>query len=140
MERSWSMLMKIMHRGSLVKIVLPRKLMFRALALLLLLSVSMMPTTNNAYGAPDMQATSSLTFTAAADARVEERNPSTNTGTSNYLEVINANNRNVESYIRFTVSGVSGVIQSARVRVYAITEGTRNGPAVYATGSNWKIG
>ncbi len=96
-----------------------------------------MPATNHVYGAPDMQATSSLTFTAAADARVEERNPSTNTGTSNYLEVINANNRSAESYIRFTVSGVSGVIQTARVRVYAITEGTRNGPAVYATGSNW---
>src|SRR5687768_8139206 len=106
MERLWSIFMKIMHRRALVNIVLARKLVFRALALLLLLSVSVMPTTNIVYGAPDMQATSSLTFTAAVDPRVEERHPGTNTGTSNYLEVINANNRNVESYIRFTVSGV----------------------------------
>src|SRR5688572_18744046 len=128
MEGSWSISMKIRFRGLNLNIAFTRK-MFSALALVLILTVSIMPGTNNVYGAPGMQATSSLTFTAAADARVEERNPSTNTGTSNYLEVINANNRSAESYIRFTVSGVSGVIQSARLRVYAITENTRNGPA-----------
>jgi acid phosphatase type 7 len=111
--------------------------MISALALMLVLTVSVLPAGKNVYGAPDSQATSTLTFTAGADARVEERNPSANAGTSNYLEVINTNKRSAESYLRFTVSGVPGAIQNARLRVYAITTDTRNGPAVYATSSTW---
>ena len=134
--------MKNMPGGSLVSIVsidrtvLTRNIV-RALIAILLLTMSIVPGTNSVHGAPDVQATSTLTFTAAADARVEERNPSSNFGTANSLEVINANNRSMESYIRFTVSGLSGAIQDARLRVYATSESTRDGPAVYATGNNW---
>jgi len=109
----------------------------RAFAILLILTLSMMPIPSNVYGAPDLQTTSSLTFTAGVDARVEERNPGTNFGTSSSLEVISANHRRIESYIRFSVSGVSGTLQTARLRVYATSEGTRNGPAVYTTGTTW---
>ena len=134
--------MKIKLRGLHRKIAFIHKPMltrnlFRASAVILILSVSLLPAKSNVYGAPDIQATSTLTFTAAADARVDERNPSANFGTSNSLEVINANKRSIESYLRFTVSGVSGVIQDARLRVYATSENTRDGPAVYATGNNW---
>ena len=83
------------------------------------------------------QATSTLTFITQADARVEERNPASNFGTTNYLQVTGANNNQMESYIRFSVSGVSGTVQSAKLRVYSTTDGTKNGPAVYAAGSSW---
>jgi len=101
------------------------------------LPVSAVSTLFNPIHGSELQATSTLTFTSVADAQVEENNPGTNTGTSNDLEVINANNRSIESYIRFTVSGISGGIQNARLRVYCTTDSTRDGPAAYATGNTW---
>ena len=92
-------------------------------------------TANAMNGMP--QATSTLTFITQADARVEERNPASNFGTANYLQVTGANNNHMESYIRFSVSGISGSVQSAKLRVYSTTNGTNNGPAVYAPASSW---
>jgi hypothetical protein len=45
-------------------------------------------------------------------------------------------NENYEGYLKFTVSGVIGSVQSATLRVYS-TSGTVDGPAVYATTNNW---
>jgi hypothetical protein len=78
-----------------------------------------------------------LTFKAEADAQVEKGNPTVNAGTSGDLEVVKAGGRSVESYIRFTVSGVSGTIQNARLRVYSTTDTAENGPALYTTGNDW---
>jgi acid phosphatase type 7 len=101
------------------------------------LPVSAVSTPLNPIHGSNLQAASTLTFITDADAKVQESNPDTNAGTSTDLEVIKANNRNVESYLRFPVSGVTGTVQSAILRVYSTTDGTRNGPAVYATGSSW---
>src|SRR5215213_158470 len=101
------------------------------------LPVSAVSTPLNPIHGSQLQATSTLTFITDADAKVQESNPGTNAGTSTDLEVINANNRSVESYLRFPISGVTGTVQSAILRVYSTTDGTRNGPAVYATGSSW---
>jgi hypothetical protein len=38
-------------------------------------------------------------------------------------------------YVTFAVSGVSGTVEEARLRLY-ISEGTRNGLAIYRTASN----
>jgi hypothetical protein len=92
-------------------------------------------TANAMNGMP--QATSTLTFITQADARVEERNPASNFGTANYLQVTGSNNNHMESYVRFAVSGISGTVQSAKLRVYSTTNATQNGPAVYAAGSSW---
>jgi len=43
----------------------------------------------------------------------------------------------VESFIRFTVSGVSGPVENARVRLYTTTNGTKDGPAIYGTDPAW---
>ncbi len=86
---------------------------------------------------PGQQSISTLTFTAQADARVEESNPAVNFGTSDYLEVFSAEGQNIESYTRFTVSGLTGIIQNATFRVYSTTPVTNNGPAVYATNTTW---
>jgi hypothetical protein len=82
-------------------------------------------------------AATSLTFIAEADAQVNESSPSVNNGNSTFLQVDGATDPDVESFIRFTVSGVSGAIQDARVRVYDTTNASTNGPAIYATGISW---
>lgn len=41
-----------------------------------------------------------------------------------------------ESYLRFTVSGVTGTVQSAVLRLYAVS-GTVDGPAVYGAENGW---
>ena len=83
------------------------------------------------------QAVSTLSFAAQADAYVTELHPDSNQGTLNYLQVENANNRNTESYLRFTVNGISGTIQSVKLRVYATTNSSTNGPAVYGSNNTW---
>ena len=72
----------------------------------------------------------------AADARVQEANPTTNYGTALALRTDAGTGVNVESYLRFTVTGVTGAVQSATLRVFA-TSGTANGPAVYAASNDW---
>ena len=41
-----------------------------------------------------------------------------------------------QSYLRFTINGIAGVVQSATVRLYAYS-GSYNGPAIYTASSNW---
>ncbi len=81
--------------------------------------------------------TSALTFIAEADAQVNEENPGDNAGTSKFLQVDGDSEAEVESFVRFTVTGISGAIQSARLRLYDVTNASENGPAVYATGTYW---
>jgi acid phosphatase type 7 len=78
-----------------------------------------------------------LVFVTDADARVRQSRPSANYGTGATLQVDGEKDSRHESFIRFTVAGVSGTIQSARLRLYVTDNGTRNGPAVYATSNSW---
>ena len=115
---------------------------FCAVVLMLLLTVSAMPAgavslTNERYAIPGLQGASTLTFIAEADARVQEANRNTNYGNATTLLVNGLNNPDVESYIRFTVSGVTGPIQSARLRVYVTTNSSTNGPAVHGANNAW---
>jgi hypothetical protein len=48
-----------------------------------------------------------------------------------------ASDPDLESFIQFTVTGISGTIQSAKLRMRATTNGSANGPAVYSTGTSW---
>ena len=77
----------------------------------------------------------SLTFIAEADARVKQSSPDKNYGTAATLQVDKS--PDLESFIRFTVTGVSGPVQSAQVRLYATDNDTSNGPVIYATDSSW---
>ena len=80
-------------------------------------------------------APATLTVAPDADARVQESAPSTNYAAS-YLRVDGGSNRDVETYLRFTVTGVSGSVKTAKLRLYAYN-GTADGPAVYGTSSAW---
>src|ERR1044071_3619876 len=120
----------------------PQRKIFSAIILVIMLVVDVLPVgavsnSSDTPNQPGFQTTSTLTFTAEADALVEEQNPDANAGTANYLDVVKANNRSIESYLRFTVSGVSGTIQNVLLRVYSTTDNTNNGPAVYATDNTW---
>lgn len=79
-----------------------------------------------------------LTFNVVADARVESGAPTSNRGASPYLRAeTTGTTGEVQSYIKFDVSGLSGTVQSARLRVY-VSDGTDNGPKVYkATSNTW---
>ncbi|HMB24199.1 MAG: DNRLRE domain-containing protein [Chloroflexota bacterium] len=115
---------------------------FIAVLLTLILAVSMIPMVGGSKpevpeSAPTFQSASTLIFRAQADARVEERHPDTNTGTSDYLEVVQGNKRSEESYIRFNISGISDVVQSARLRLYSTTDSSQDGPALYASDNTW---
>ena len=79
------------------------------------------------------------TFSASADARVQEASPATNYGASSLLRVDGATDPDIESYLRFTVSGVSGSVQRATVRLYA-TAGTIDGPTISGTSNGWTEG
>jgi hypothetical protein len=80
------------------------------------------------------------TFSATADARVEQDNPTVNFGTSSTLGADVDAAAQQESYLRFPVSGLSGTVTSAKLQVWTTTGSTSasaNGPAVYPTDGTW---
>jgi hypothetical protein len=74
----------------------------------------------------------STTFAVVADARVEKANPKSNYGKSTTLAV----DPGKASYLRFNVTGLTGTVQSAKLRLY-VTGGTVDGPAVFRTSGSW---
>jgi hypothetical protein len=70
----------------------------------------------------------------AADARVEQGNPATNFGLDPTL--VADSSPLTESYLRFSVSGISGSIVSAKLRLFA-TNGTTNGPELHTAPNTW---
>jgi glucose/arabinose dehydrogenase len=80
--------------------------------------------------------TTTRTFGATADARVQEATPGLNLGGSTFLKAEGGVDPDVESYLKFDLTGLAGTVRSARLRVFA-TAGTVDGPAVYTTSSGW---
>lgn len=78
----------------------------------------------------------SLTFLPDADAYAKESKPSTNYGNKPTL-IVGGGSDPDESFIRFTVTKLSGTVQSALLRLHTTTNGSNNGPAVYATSISW---
>ena len=72
---------------------------------------------------------SNFTFAVEADAWVKQGSPTSNYGALSYVSVDGAPDPMEESYLRFTVGGLSGPIQNAKLRVFVSTDGTNNGPA-----------
>jgi len=72
-----------------------------------------------------------------ADARVAQASPTTNYGSQTNLQANAAAGAVQNSYLRFTVSGITGSIQSVKLRVYCTTNATNNGPAAYLADNNW---
>jgi hypothetical protein len=78
-----------------------------------------------------------VTFGASADARVEQANPTLNFGGASKL--VADGSPLVESYLRFQVSGVTGPVTRAVLRLYA-SDGTTDGPRLHRAGGGWTEG
>jgi hypothetical protein len=76
------------------------------------------------------------TVLAEADSHVREASATSNFGTSTQLIVDGGTDPARDAYLRFTISGLTGSIQTAKLRLFN-TDGSVNGPAVYTTSSNW---
>jgi glucose/arabinose dehydrogenase/chitodextrinase len=94
------------------------------------------PSNTAGVNTPAPPATSTVTFDVAADARVESGAPDTNFGTSSKLRTTNAPPA-MESWLKFSLTGITGTVQSAKLRVFDSNDATNNGPAVYRAGSSW---
>jgi hypothetical protein len=115
-----------------------RAMFLRVAFICILLAVSTgLPSRDPAVVSGATDATSTLTFITDADARVQQANSTTNYGTSTYLQVDGGSTSAIASYLHFTLTGVSGPIESAKLRVFDTTNGSSNGPAVYATTNMW---
>jgi hypothetical protein len=79
-----------------------------------------------------------LTFATEADAWVDEDEPDDNEGEDDSLKVDGASGTTLETYIRFPITGISGTVKKALLRVYTKdNENTDNGPAIYMTDPTW---
>jgi glucose/arabinose dehydrogenase len=75
-------------------------------------------------------------FAPTADSYVLNGRPTTNYGLSTGLNVDYGPTSTAETYLKFTVTGLSGSVSSAKLWVYA-SSGTADGPAVYRTTNSW---
>jgi hypothetical protein len=73
-----------------------------------------------------VNATTSATFSPSADAKVLSASPTTNYGTAVRLS---ADLTATESYLKFIVSGISGSVKSAKLRLY-IVDSTPDGATI----------
>jgi glucose/arabinose dehydrogenase/PKD repeat protein len=96
-------------------------------------------TTYTARFTPRTPGTSTFTLAPSADARVEQANATTNFGTSATLRTDAGADPDAETYLRFIVDGLTGKVQSAKLRLASASPGgdTADGPAVYPTSSGW---
>jgi len=76
-----------------------------------------------------------LTFEASDDAMVKSSSPTKNYGNDSTLR-LRAGDPQYDSFLKFTVTGVSGMIQSARLRLY-VTDGSNDGGAVYLVSNSY---
>src|SRR6266545_4788690 len=77
-----------------------------------------------------------LTFAPSADAQVQDNKPSNNYGTLNTIELRNSPQK-FNSYLKFNVTGVTGMIQSAKLRLY-VADASNVGGSIYAVSNNYR--
>jgi arylsulfatase A-like enzyme len=80
------------------------------------------------------EAVETRAFAADADAEVVESKPAENFGSSTSLHADGS--PEMESYLRFVVGELDGVVQRATLRLY-VTDGSSDGPALYAADTAW---
>jgi sugar lactone lactonase YvrE len=99
------------------------------------LGIALVATALSSAGAPPAaRAVTPVVLEAEADARVVKSTPTTNFGTTTALEADTS--PVVESFVRFTVSGVTDPVAQARLRLY-VTDPSSNGPEIYPSDTGW---
>jgi hypothetical protein len=89
--------------------------------------------TNTPVAPTNTPVSTGLTLPAIADAGVLQSSPTTNFGTTSRLDV---DDPGEQAYIRFNVTGVTGAIQNATLRLF-VTNSSSNGPGLYGTANTW---
>lgn len=74
-----------------------------------------------------------LVFDAVADAYVDAGEPSRNFGDDNVVDI----DSDQPGYLRFVVSGVSGPVTGALLRI-DVKSSTNDGPEIYTTSTSWE--
>ena len=97
-------------------------------------TVLLPPPATSTSPSPTAVARRTQTFAPVADATVDRTYPSTNLGAATALHADTRPER--RSYLRFDVSGLSGPVSSATLRLW-VTDGTNDGPAVHAAAAGW---
>jgi len=77
----------------------------------------------------------SFTFNPSADARVRSTSPASNYGSDDELRVRNGGTI-YNSYLKFNISGLTGAVEQATLRLYC-TDGGSNGGDVYVVSNSW---
>ena len=95
-------------------------------------SHSIVSTTRESFAMQESAAQATLTFNPTDDARVK-----LTSGNNNYDPgYLRLRNGTYETYVMFDVSGVSGSVSSATLRLYAY-DGSDSGGSVYSVGTGW---
>jgi PKD repeat protein len=78
------------------------------------------------------------TFAVTADSIISSTSPTKNYGTYDYIRALAPLNGSTEyrPFVRFDVSGVTGTVTHAVMRLY-VTDGTTNAGAWYTTAASW---
>jgi trimeric autotransporter adhesin len=82
------------------------------------------------------RSTAPLTFAPIADARVHQSEPTTNFGTATSLRAKTSSTSSYQSFLRFSVSGLTGPVQSAKLRMY-VTDPSPNGGSISTSADTW---
>jgi PKD repeat protein len=77
-----------------------------------------------------------LTFVVTADAQVAQSSPTVNYGTAQTLRVRHTDTDARHSYLKFEVTGLTGWVSSARLRLY-VTDPSPDGGTVRSVSSAW---
>ena len=93
------------------------------------------PSNTAGVNTPAPPSSTTVTFNVAADARVEQAPPTPTTARPSKLRATNG--PATESYLRFTLAGITGTVQSAKLRIFDSNDASNNGPAVYKAASSW---
>lgn len=78
-----------------------------------------------------------VTFTPISDAQVKSDSATTNYGTLATLRLRGNSTTMYRTYLKFNVSGLSGPIQSAKVRLFAVTQNSNDGGGIYLVNNNY---
>jgi len=79
----------------------------------------------------------SFTFIPTHDAYVKSSTATTNYGSATTLRLRKNSSETIYSYLKFAVTGLTGAVQSAKLRLY-VTEVSVNGGEAYAVSNNYK--
>jgi hypothetical protein len=74
-----------------------------------------------------------LVYGPSDDAMVSSKEPLVNYGTSTSLEVRSHSNETIHSYLKFVVTGVTGTIKSAKLRLFANKSSSSGGSIVFVS-------